>query len=43
VLCCAVPCCAQIWDLIDPQNRVKRNVQDPAVGKMLTTGNAFSR
>jgi hypothetical protein len=35
--------CLQIWDLIDPANRVKRNVQDPEVGKMLTTGNAFSR
>lgn len=41
--CACWLCPVQIWDLIDPQNRVKRNVQDPAVGKMLTTGNAFSR
>jgi len=35
----------QIWDMIDPENKLKRNValQGPAVSSGITSGNAFSR
>jgi hypothetical protein len=36
---------SQVWDLIDPANRIKRDMaqQDPGLSSMLTSGNAFAR